>query len=111
MLHLGHEAFSVLFLVFVSRTTKFQDRRLYRPNHMFCGVRVGINPTPTLDVHLMTTLFPFAFMGIKNTPTLDVHLMTTLFSFAFMGIKNTPTLDVHGGFVGVGFIPTLTPAW
>ena len=56
---------------------------------MFCGVRVGINPTPTLDVHLMTTLF----------------------SFAFMGIKNTPTLDVHGGFVGVGFIPTLTPAW
>ena len=78
---------------------------------MFCGVRVGINPTPTLDVHLMTTLFPFAFMGIKNTPTLDVHLMTALFSFAFMGIKNTPTLDVHGGFVGVGFIPTLTPAW
>jgi len=38
-------------------------------------------------------------------------LMTALFSFAFMGIKNTPTLDVHGGFVGVGFIPTLTPAW
>ena len=89
MLHLGHEAFFVLFLVFVSRTTKIQDRRLYRPNHMFCGVRVGITPTPTLDVHLMTALF----------------------SFAFMGIKNTPTLDVHGGFVGVGFIPTLTPAW
>ena len=58
---------------------------------MFCGVRVGINPTPTLDVHLMTALFSFAFMGIKNTPTLDVHFDTALFSFAFMGIKNAPT--------------------
>ena len=36
---------------FVIGTPKFQDWWLYRPTHMFCGVRAGINPLSVIFSH------------------------------------------------------------